>query len=85
MGIYCDQPAKVLAVKTQDDSRIDRPSCQAVLAMISPQTSVKLVGGHGTSVSHMLTMAFDDPTIDDLRKTLAAYEIVLGDNWANVE
>ncbi len=53
--------------------------------MISPQTNTKLVGGHGTSLSHMLTMAFDDPTIDDLRKTLAAYEIVLGDNWADVE
>jgi hypothetical protein len=31
-----------------------------MLAMIGPQTSTKLVGGHGTSVNHVLAMAFDD-------------------------
>jgi hypothetical protein len=40
----------------------------------------RLVGGYGTSVRHVLAMAFDDPTMDDdLRETLAAHEIVLGD------
>ena len=45
VGIYCDQPAKVLVVETRDDPRrtVD-PSCQAMAAMISPQTSIKLVG-----------------------------------------
>ena len=34
----------------------------------------------------MLAMAFDDPTVDDdLRMALAAHEIVLGDEWADVE
>jgi len=33
-------------------------------ALISPQTSVKVVGGCGTSVTHMLAMAFDDPSMD---------------------
>ena len=43
-----------------------------------------MVDGYGTSVTHMLTMAFDDPTMDaDLRETLAAHEIVLGDEWAD--
>jgi hypothetical protein len=31
---------------------------QAMPAMISPQTSVKVVGGCGTSVDPMLAMAF---------------------------
>ncbi len=49
--------------------------------MISPQTSVKLVWGHGTSVDQGLAMAFDDPTMDDdLRTALAAHEIVLARN-----
>jgi hypothetical protein len=53
--------------------------------VISPQTSTKLVGGHATSVDRMLTMAFDDPTMDDdLRKALAAHEIALRDEWADV-
>ena len=53
---------------------------------ICPQTSVKVVGGYGTSVSHMLAMALDDPSMDDdLRAALAAHEIVLGDEWADVE
>ncbi len=32
--------------------------------MISSQTSVKVVGGHGTSVNHMLAMALDAPSVD---------------------
>ena len=52
--------------------------------MISPQTSVKVVGGYGTSVSYMLAMAFDDPSMDaDLRETLDAHEIVLGEPWTD--
>jgi hypothetical protein len=55
-------------------------------AMISPQTSVKVAGGSGTSVTHMLAMAFDDPSMDaDLRQTLAAHEIVMDAEWADVE
>jgi hypothetical protein len=39
--------------------------------MISPQTSVKVLGGRGTSVAHTLAMALDDPSMDDdLRETL---------------
>ena len=49
-------------------------------SMISPQPNVKLVGGYVTSVSHMLSMAFDDPTMDaDLRSGLNAHEIGLGE------
>ena len=55
-------------------------------AVIRPETSVKLVGGFGTSVTHMLAMAFDDPSMDaDLRDTLAAHGIVLEEEWADVE
>ena len=55
-------------------------------ATISPQTSVKLAGGYGTSVAHMLAMAFDDPTMDeDLREALAAQEIEIGEEWADME
>ena len=51
--------------------------------MISPQTSAKLVGGHGTSIAHMLAMALNDLSMDDdLRETLTAHEIVLGDERA---
>jgi len=51
-----------------------------------PQTGVKVVGGQVTSVFHMLAMAIDDPSMDDdLRQALAAHEIVLGDEWADVE
>jgi len=54
--------------------------------MICPQTSVKVVGGCGTSVAHMLAMALDDPAIDvDLCEALAAHEVVLGEEWADVE
>ena len=53
-------------------------------AIISPQTSVKVVGGCGTSVDRMLAMAFDDPSMDaDLREILTAHEIVLSKEWAN--
>ncbi len=86
IGIYCDQPAKVLVVETQDDPRraVD-PSYQAMLSMLSPQTSVKLVGGYGTSVDHILAMAFDDPDMDDdLRWTLGAHEVVLDEEWPDV-
>jgi len=56
-----------------------------MLVMTRPQTSVKLVGGYGTSVAHVLAVAFDDPTIDDdLRETLAAHEIEIGKEWADV-
>jgi hypothetical protein len=54
--------------------------------MIRQQTSVKVVGGCGTSVAHMLAMALDDSSMDeDLRETLDSHEIVLGDGWADVE
>jgi hypothetical protein len=51
VGIYCDQPAKVLCVETQGDlRRAVHPSYQAMLSMISPQTSIKLVGGFSDAV-----------------------------------
>ncbi len=83
VGIYCDQPAKILEVETQDERATD-PG--AFCSVISPQTTVKLVGGCGTSVTHMLAMAFDDPSMDaDLRQTLAAHEIVMDAEWVAVE
>ncbi len=83
-GIFCDQPAKILGVEAQDDPRL--AVHQAMPLMISPQTSTKLVGGYGTCIDRVLAMAFDDPTMDDdLRKTLDAHEVVLGDKWADVE
>jgi hypothetical protein len=86
VGIYCDQPAKVLVVETQDDPRrMIQPSYLAMLATICPQTSAKLVGGYGTTVAHVLAMAFDDPSMDDdLCRTLNAHEIMLGEEWADV-
>ena len=86
VGIYCDQPAKVLVIETQDDPRrAAHPANVAMLAMISPQTSVKLVGGHGTSVDHVLAMAFDDPSMDaDLRQTLHAHEVLLDGKWPDI-
>jgi len=57
----------------------------AMVSAISPQTSVKLVGGYGTEADHVLATAFDDPTMDDdLRRALNAYEIVLGVEWSDV-
>jgi hypothetical protein len=51
--------------------------------MISPQMTVKVVGGYCTSVSRMLAMAFGDASMDeDLHDALAAHEIVLGKGWA---
>jgi hypothetical protein len=45
-----------------------------------------VIGGFGTSVAHMLSMPCDDPSMDDdLHATLAAYEIVLEVEWADVE
>ena len=55
------------------------------LSLISPQTSIKVVGGYGTAVDHVLAMAFDDPSMeDDLRRTLDAHEIVLDDEWPDI-
>ena len=83
VGIYCDQPAKVLKIETQDDPRY--AVRKAMPAMISPQTTTRLVGGYGTSVDHVLTVAFADPTMDDdLRRVLNAHEIVLGGGWPDV-
>ena len=80
VGIYCDQPAKILEVETHNP----RPVHQ-IMPAICPQTSVKVVGGRGTSVAHMLAMAMDDPSMEgDLCETLAAHEIE-GDEWADVE
>ena len=80
-GRPLDQPAKILEVETHDPRR----SAQAMPA-ICPQTSVKVVGGRGTSVEHMLAMALDEPSMDaDLRQTLAAHEIVLDAEWVAVE
>ena len=86
VGIYCDQPAKVLVVETQDDPRhtVD-PSYMAMLSIVSPQTSAKVAGGYGTAVDHVLAMAFDDPDMgDDLRRTLDAHEVVLDGEWPDI-
>ncbi len=40
------------------------PSYLAMLALISPQTSTKLVGSYGAAVDHVLAMAFDDPSME---------------------
>ncbi|MCY2987242.1 MAG: hypothetical protein NTY19_05160 [Planctomycetota bacterium] len=86
VGIYCDQPAKVLVIETQEDPRrAAHPANLAMRAMISPQTSVKLVGGHGTSVDHVLAMPFDDRSMDDdLRQTLHAHEVMLDGKWPDI-
>ena len=53
--------------------------------MISPQTSTKLVGGHGTRIDRVLAMALNDSTMDDdLRRALKAHEIVLDEEWPNI-
>jgi hypothetical protein len=87
VGIYCDQPAKVLCVETQDNPRHTvHPSYQAMLAIICPQTSVKLVGGYGTLVDHVLAMPFDDPSMDDdLCRALHAHEVMLDGDWPDIE
>ncbi len=60
--------------------------CDKPAKLIDPQTSIKVAGGQITFVFHMLAMALDDPTMDeDLWVALAAHEIVLGDEWADVE
>lgn len=44
--------------------------------MISPQTSVNVLAGRGTSVEHVPAMAYGEPARDaDLRETLAAHEL----------
>ncbi|MGA2621617.1 MAG: hypothetical protein ABSF26_28790 [Thermoguttaceae bacterium] len=58
---------------------------QAMPAMIGSQISVKVVGGYGTSVSRMLAMAFDPSMGANRREALAAHEIDLGEDWADVE
>ncbi len=76
----------MLVVETQDDPRrAAHPSHQAVLSMICPQTSAKVVGSCGTAIDHVLAMAFDDPSMDDdLRRTLNAHEVVLEGEWSDV-
>ena len=87
VGIYCDHPGKVLCVETQDDpKRTTDPGYRMFLSHISPQTSVKVVGEYGTSVDHVLAMAFDDPSMDaDLHQALEAHEIVLDSEWPDIE
>ena len=87
VGIYCDQPAKILEIETQDSPKwASDPSHREFLSVICPQTSVKVGGGQVTSVLHVLAMALDDPTMDeDLRVALAAHEIVLEEEWADVK
>ena len=87
VGIYCDQPAKILEIETQDSPKwVTDPGHRGFRSVICPQTSVKVVGGQVTSVFYMLAMALDDPTMDeDLRVALAAHEIVLEEEWADVE
>lgn len=72
-----NRPSNIGGVETQDDPRCTvRPPYQAMLAMISPQTSTKLVGDCGTTVDHVLAMAFDDPSMDDdLCQVLDAHEV----------
>jgi hypothetical protein len=79
-----NRPAKILKIEPQDDPW--RAVHQAMPSMVCPQTSVKVLGGRGTSVAHMLAMALDDPSMDrDLEETVAAHEIVLAEDWADVE
>ncbi len=73
-------------VETQNDPRnAAHPAYQAMLSMITPQTSAKVVGGYGTAVDHVLAMAFNDPSMDDdLRRVLDAHEVVLDGEWPDV-
>ncbi len=86
VGIYCDQPAKVLKVETKGSpKRATDPRDLTLLSIIGPQTSVKVVGGYGTAVDHVLAMAFDDPDMDDdLCRVLDAHEVVLNGEWSDV-
>ncbi len=79
-------PAKIFQVETQDCPKgATDPRYQAFCSVICPQTTLKVVDGYGTSVSHMLAMAFDDPTMDnDICQTLDAHEIVLDEEWMDV-
>jgi hypothetical protein len=79
VGIYW--PAKILHVETHNPRLVHQ-----ALPAICLQTSVKVVGDYGTSVAQRLAMAVDDRTMEgDLRETLDAYEIEVGDDWADVE
>ena len=86
VGIYCDQPAKVLTVETQGDPRHATESRHlAFRALICPQTSIKVVDGYGTAVDHVLAMPFDDPLMDDdLCQVLTAHEVVLDSDWPDI-
>lgn len=86
VGIYCDQPAKILEVETQGSPRhATEPRHLMFCALICPQTSAKVVDGYGTSVDHMLAMPFDDPSMDeDLCRALHAHEIVLDGDWPDI-
>jgi hypothetical protein len=67
-------------------SRTPDAGRRAFLAVVRPQTSVKCVRGHVTSVGHALSMSFDDPRMDDdLRAAVDAHEIALDGEWAEVE
>ena len=74
-------------VETQGNSRhATEPRHRAFLALICPQTSVKLVGAYGTLVDHVLAMPFDDPsTDDDLCQALNAHEVMLDADWPDIE
>ena len=75
---FSSRPGTILSVQAD-------PSYLAMLAKINPQASTKLVNGHATSVNRMLTVAFDDPTMDDdLRRVLSAHEVVLDSEWPDV-
>jgi hypothetical protein len=85
-AVYCNQPAKVLCVETKGKPQqaVD-PRYLEFLSLISPQTSIKLVGRCGTSVDHMLAMQFDEPMNQDLHRVLMAHEIMLDEDWPDVE
>jgi hypothetical protein len=71
---------RVLVVERQDDlRRTVQPSNLAMLSIISPQTSAKVVGSRGTTVDHVLVMAFDD-----LRGVLNAHAVGLDGKWPDL-
>ena len=85
VGIYCDQPAKVLVVETQHDPRVRSIRRPGDAVDHQPADERKLVGGYGTALDHVLAMAFDDPSMDDdLRRVLDTHEVVLDGEWPDV-